>query len=84
MNKRFMEYYDLTMGVYPPHKMVPWTPPTLKNHYEKLAVKEPFYFFVKKDEPSDIVGSIMVGNDELVKIGIDPKYPDGKKPKETE
>jgi len=84
MNKRYMEYYDFMLGVYPYHKPAEFVPPTLKNHYEKMAVKEPFYFYVKKDEPSDIVGSIMVGNEELIKIGIDPKYPDGKKPVETE
>lgn len=84
LGKRYMEYYDFSLGVFPVPLPDEFRPPTLKNHYEKMAVKEPFYYFVKKDEPSDIVGSIMVGNDELAKIGIDPKYPDGKKPKETD
>jgi hypothetical protein len=80
MGKRYMEYYDLTLGVMPYHKPYEFVPPTLKNHYEKIAVKEPFYFYVKKEEPSDITGSLLVSNDEMTKLGIDPDYPDGREP----
>jgi hypothetical protein len=51
----------------------------LKSHYERISVKEPFYFYVKKKEPSDIEGSLLVGEDELIKMGIDPRFPDGKR-----
>lgn len=48
MNKRYIEFYDLTLGVFPYHKPKEYEAPTLKSHYERLEVKEPFYFFVKK------------------------------------
>jgi len=70
INKRTIEYYDPADTHASVPKGIKFEPPTLKSHYEKLAVKEPFYFQVKKDEPSDIQGAIMVGNEELVKLGI--------------
>ena len=42
-------------------------------------MEEPFYFFVKKKEPSDLEGALLVGDEELIKMGIDPRYPEGKR-----
>ena len=47
MNKRFIEYYDSSIGNVGFRKPAIYSPPELNNHYEKVKVKEPFYFYVK-------------------------------------
>jgi len=46
MNKRYIEYYDPSLGVVPYHKPIEYTPPDVNSHYERVTVKEPFYFYV--------------------------------------
>ena len=57
MNKRFIEYYDSSIGNVGFRKPAIYSPPELNNHYEKVKVKEPFYFYVNQKEPSDIEGA---------------------------
>jgi len=79
MRKRYVRYYDFTLGIIPPHKAENYEAPNLKSHYERLGVQEPFYFYVKKKEPSEVEGALLVGEEELINIGIDPRFPDGKR-----
>lgn len=39
-----MQYYDPSKTNVIYKKVAAFVPPTLKNHYEKVKVKEPFYF----------------------------------------
>ncbi len=64
VGKRFMEYYDSKRGLCPP-KETNYEVPTLKNHYERMSVKEPYYFFVKNENPSGFDGAFMVSDNEL-------------------
>jgi len=48
----------------------------LDGHYEKVALKEPFYSFVDSKMPSEKGGTV-VSDDELLKVGIDPAAPSG-------
>lgn len=77
LGKRYIRFYDHTLGNIPISKKPAYEPPTLKSHYERISVKEPFYFYVKKKEPSDIEGSLLVGEDEVIKMGINPNFPTG-------
>ncbi len=79
LGKRFIEFYDLSANFIVKPKTKTYDAPDLKSHYERIEVQEPFYFYVKKNEPSDLEGALVVGNDEIIKMGIDPKYPDGKR-----
>ncbi len=44
------------------------------GHYEKMTIKEPFFNWVDSEKPTN-TESVQLGDDDLKKIGIDPKNP---------
>ena len=66
-----MEYYDKDVNcIIPKNNIEPEI--KLNSHYERLSVREPFYFYVPKVAPSNYAGAVMVANKELIKLGINP------------
>lgn len=46
----------------------------MEGHYEKVDLKEPFYSYMESGKSSE-KGGIAVSDNELIKLGINPKDP---------